>query len=80
MAERLAVPAKALVSEIRSLRYLDRKPISVDVSYVPSEIGHAEVRIGAASADKIQGKLLRIEPGAPLRFSQSAGATLFSTG
>lgn len=29
-------------------------------------IGHAELQIEAASADKIQGKLLRIEPGAPI--------------
>lgn len=92
VAERLAVPARSLVTEIKSLRYLDRQPISVDVSYVPRQIGdrlkksdlpgrdiidiyerdlglaigHAELMIEATSADKIQGKLLRIQPGAPI--------------
>lgn len=92
VAGRLAIPAKTSVTEIKSLRYVDRQPISLDVSYMPSEIGrrlkkadlpgrdiidiyerdlglaigHAELVIEAAKADKFQGKLLKIEAGAPL--------------
>ena len=39
LGERLAVAEAAEVMEIRRLRYLDRKPVSLDVSYVPVAIG-----------------------------------------
>ena len=38
-AQRLRVPAKTIVTEITTVRYLDREPISVNVSYVPKAIG-----------------------------------------
>lgn len=53
VAEPLALAPKSAVTEIRSLRYLDRKPISLDVSYVPAEIGHRLKRSDLAGRDII---------------------------
>lgn len=39
VSERLRVELRTMVSEIRRVRYLNREPISVDVSYVPHELG-----------------------------------------
>ena len=39
VAERLRVPAKTIVTELATLRYLDRAPISLNVSHVPKPIG-----------------------------------------
>jgi GntR family transcriptional regulator len=39
VAERLGVPAKTIVTELATLRYLDREPISLNVSHVPKPIG-----------------------------------------
>jgi GntR family transcriptional regulator len=39
VADRLALPAGAQVAEIKRLRYLNRAPISVDVTWVSAELG-----------------------------------------
>lgn len=39
VGERLRIPPKTVVTEITTLRYLDRAPISLNVSYVPKPIG-----------------------------------------
>ena len=44
VGERLRVPEREEVMEIRRVRYLDREPISVDVTYVPLAIGERLVR------------------------------------
>jgi GntR family transcriptional regulator len=53
VAERLAVPAKSPVTEIKSLRYLDRQPISVDVSYVPRQVGDRLKKLDLPARDII---------------------------
>lgn len=40
VAERLEIEPRAMVSEIRRVRYLNREPISVDVSYVGEDLGN----------------------------------------
>jgi GntR family transcriptional regulator len=37
--ERLHLPKRAKVTELQRLRYLNREPISLDISYLPSAIG-----------------------------------------
>lgn len=39
VAERLRLPARTIVTELATLRYLDREPISLNVSHVPKPIG-----------------------------------------
>ena len=39
VAEKLALPARTKVSEIKRVRYLNREPISLDVTYLPHDIG-----------------------------------------
>ena len=41
VAERLGVAADTIVCQIRTLRYLDRQPIAVDVSYVSQPVGRS---------------------------------------
>jgi len=51
VASRLAVPEGTLVSELRRLRYLDREPISLDVSYLPLAIGERLAQADLATRD-----------------------------
>jgi GntR family transcriptional regulator len=44
IASRLAIAEDADVMEIRRVRYLDRDPISLDVTYVPADLGRRLVR------------------------------------
>ncbi len=39
VAERLRLPPRSLVAEIKRVRFLNREPISLDVTYLPSAIG-----------------------------------------
>lgn len=39
VAQRLQLPAGALVSEIKRIRHLDREPVSLEVTYLPTNIG-----------------------------------------
>jgi len=39
VAERMRLPPRTSVAEIKRVRYLNREPISLDVSYLPSDIG-----------------------------------------
>jgi len=51
VAQRLALKEGASVFEIQRLRYLNREPISVDVSYFPLEIGRRLVQEDLAARD-----------------------------
>lgn len=51
VAQRLALKEGAAVFEIQRLRYLNREPISVDVSYFPLEIGRRLVQEDLAARD-----------------------------
>ena len=51
VAERLALDAGDAVIELKRLRYLDRVPVSVDVSYFPAAIGEQVLRADLASCD-----------------------------
>lgn len=51
IATRLALAEDAEVMEIRRLRYLDHDPISLDVTYVPVDIGKRLIREDLASRD-----------------------------
>jgi GntR family transcriptional regulator len=44
VAERLRISERDDVTELRRIRYLDREPISLDVTYVPVSIGERLVR------------------------------------
>ncbi len=44
VAARLAIDDKTEVMEIRRVRYLDRDPISLDVTYVPLELGQRLIK------------------------------------
>lgn len=48
---RLELPAAEAVVEIRRVRYLNREPISVDVSYLPQAIGERLLREDLAHRD-----------------------------
>jgi GntR family transcriptional regulator len=39
VAERLALAPRSLVTEIKRVRFLNRAPISFEVTYVPTEVG-----------------------------------------
>jgi GntR family transcriptional regulator len=51
VAARLALDDKAEVMEIRRIRYLNRDPISLDVTYVPVELGRRLVKEDLPSRD-----------------------------
>jgi GntR family transcriptional regulator len=51
VAARLALPEGTMVSELRRLRFLDRGPISLDVSYLPADIGERLAGADLASRD-----------------------------
>jgi GntR family transcriptional regulator len=51
IAQRLALPGGASVIELRRLRYLDRAPVSLDVSYFPASIGELLLRSDLAARD-----------------------------
>jgi GntR family transcriptional regulator len=51
VAQRLQLRADAPVFEIQRLRYLNREPISVDVSYFPPAIGERLVQADLATRD-----------------------------
>ena len=51
IAQRLALPGGEPVIELRRLRYLDRAPVSLDVSYFPAAIGEPLLRLDLASRD-----------------------------
>lgn len=51
VAARLKLPEQAPVTEIRRLRYLNREPISLDVSYVPVAIGERLMKEDLATRD-----------------------------
>lgn len=51
LAERLALDAGDAVIELRRLRYLDRVPVSLDVSYFPASIGEQLLRADLAGRD-----------------------------
>ncbi|HTH40946.1 MAG TPA: GntR family transcriptional regulator [Rhodocyclaceae bacterium] len=44
VAERLALPPGSPVTEIRRVRHVDREPISLDVTYLPQELGERLAR------------------------------------
>ncbi|CAO3431408.1 Putative alkanesulfonate metabolism utilization regulator [Azospirillum endophyticum] len=51
VAERLALAPGSPVTEIRRLRFLNRVPISVDITYVPVEIGQKLAKADLATRD-----------------------------
>ena len=51
VAERLRVAPRSSVAEIKRVRYLNREPISLDVTYLPSEIGERLRNEDLASRD-----------------------------
>jgi GntR family transcriptional regulator len=53
VADRLAVAPDTIVCRITSLRYLDRQPIAIDVSYVSQAIGKSLRAADLASRDMI---------------------------
>src|SRR4051812_4850144 len=53
VAERLSLKPHTVVCRITSLRYLDRQPIAIDVSYVPEAIGRSLQSADLAARDLI---------------------------
>lgn len=51
LAARLSLPAETPVVRIERLRFLDRSPISVDISYLPVDIGQRLAKADLASRD-----------------------------
>lgn len=51
VARRLALAPDSLVCEVQRLRYLNREPISVDVSYFPAAIGERLAQADLATRD-----------------------------
>jgi GntR family transcriptional regulator len=51
VAHRLAISERDEIMEIRRVRYLDREPISLDVTYVPLPIGQRLIREDLARRD-----------------------------
>ncbi len=51
LAARLALDAGDAVLELKRLRYLDRVPVSLDVSYFPASIGEQVLRADLAGRD-----------------------------
>ena len=51
VAERLQLPKRARVTELQRVRFLNREPISLDVSYVPLAIGNRLAKEDLAARD-----------------------------
>ncbi len=51
IAERLHLPKQAKVTEIKRLRFLNREPISLDVTYLPTSIGARLAKEDLATRD-----------------------------
>ena len=51
LQDRLRLPKRARVTELQRLRFLNREPISLDVTYVPSEIGTRLAKEDLATRD-----------------------------
>jgi GntR family transcriptional regulator len=51
IAERLRLPPRTPITEIRRLRFLDRSPISVDITYVPAHVGERLAKADLAARD-----------------------------
>ena len=51
VAEKLQLPKRAKVTELQRLRFLNREPISLDVTYVPSAIGQRLAKEDLAARD-----------------------------
>jgi GntR family transcriptional regulator len=51
LAQRLALDAGDAVIELKRLRYLDRVPVSLDLSYFPASIGEQVLRADLAGRD-----------------------------
>jgi GntR family transcriptional regulator len=51
VAERLACPKRGKVTELKRLRFLNREPISLDVSYLPTHIGQRLAKEDLATRD-----------------------------
>lgn len=49
--ERLRLPKRAKVTELQRVRFLNREPISLDVTYVPTELGQKLAREDLATRD-----------------------------
>jgi GntR family transcriptional regulator len=64
VARRLGLRPDAQVLELRRLRYLDREPVSLDVSYFPAPIGERLLREDLSTRDVFA--LLENELGIPL--------------
>jgi len=92
IARRLGMKEGSKVKEIRRIRHLNREPVSLELTYLPDEIGkrlrkdelahrdiflilendfniplgHADLQIGAVTADVALAKALQVEVGAAL--------------
>ena len=51
VAEKLQLPKRARVTELQRLRFLNREPISLDVTYVPAAIGQRLAKEDLAARD-----------------------------
>ncbi|MBC7995671.1 MAG: GntR family transcriptional regulator [Rhizobacter sp.] len=51
VAERLQLPKRARVTELQRVRFLNREPISLDVTYVPQAIGNRLAKEDLAARD-----------------------------
>jgi GntR family transcriptional regulator len=51
VAERLQLPKRGKVTEIRRLRFLNREPISLDISYLPTTLGQRLAKHDLATRD-----------------------------
>ncbi|EWY41791.1 GntR family transcriptional regulator [Skermanella stibiiresistens SB22] len=51
VSDKLRLPAGTPVVEIKRLRFLNRSPISVDITYVPLKIGHRLAKADLATRD-----------------------------
>jgi GntR family transcriptional regulator len=49
--DKLGLPSNSKVTELRRLRFLNREPISVDVSYLPENIGNRLAKADLANRD-----------------------------
>lgn len=51
IAQRLSLPEGSLINEIHRLRFLNREPVSVDVSHIPGHLGERLAREDLAARD-----------------------------
>jgi GntR family transcriptional regulator len=49
--EKLQLPKRAKVTQLQRLRFLNREPISLDITYVPTSIGHRLAKEDLATRD-----------------------------